>query len=80
MLPEEASSGNLGFKSSADSPTGLTMTAQATATGKEVEMQIANTSILQAAEVGTPHKAMTMLSGRIVALHCGGADLSNQFH
>ena len=48
--------------------------------GKGIRMDIANMGIIQAAEIGTPHRQLTTLTGRQIVLHAGGADMSNQFH
>ena len=47
------------------------------AAGAGVEMKIANENIIQAAEIGTPHKALSLLTGKLISLHCGNADFSN---
>ena len=80
LLGERASTGFVNYESMADSATGIAMTGTQEVGGKGIRMDIANTGIIQAAEVGTPHRQLTTLTGRQIVLHAGGADMSNQFH
>jgi len=77
VLSQEASTGFVDLRSAADSPTGILMNAGKEVGGAGIEMQIANTDIIQAAEIGTPHKALALLTGKLISLHCGNADFSN---
>ena len=80
LLGERASTGFVNYESMANSATGIAMTGTQEVGGKGIRMDIANTGIIQAAEVGTPHRQLTTLTGRQIVLHAGGADMSNQFH
>ena len=77
VLATEASTGFVDLRSSADAPTGILMNAGKEVGGAGIDMQIANTDIIQAAEIGTPHKALALLTGKLISLHCGNADFSN---
>ena len=76
VLATEASTGFVDLRSVPTSPTGILMNAGKEVGGAGIEMQIANTDIIQAAEIGTPHKALALLTGRLISLHCGNADFS----
>lgn len=80
LLGEEASTGFVNYESLVDSATGIAMTGTQEVGGKGIRMDIANMGIIQAAEIGTPHRQLTTLTGRQIVLHAGGADMSNQFH
>lgn len=80
LLGERASTGFVNYESLVDSATGIAMTGTQEVGGKGIRMDIANMGIIQAAEVGTPHRQLTTLTGRQIVLHAGGADMSNQFH
>ena len=80
LLGEEASTGFINYESLVDSATGIAMTGTQEVGGKGIRMDIANMGIIQAAEIGTPHRQLTTLTGRQIVLHAGGADMTNQFH
>ena len=77
LLGEDASTGYVDFQSQARSDTGIEMVGVPEMQGKGIRMQIANTNIIQAKDIGTPHKQAALLSGRIICLHCGNRDLGN---
>ena len=80
LLSEEASTGFVDFESQLGSATGIEMTGITHLDGAGVRMQIANTGIIQAQEVGLPHRALSTLTGRQISLHCGNADFSGALH
>jgi len=75
LLDEDASTGYVDFQSQAQSDTGIAMVSVPEMGGKGIRMEVANQNIIQAKDTGTPHKQAALLSGRIICLHCGGADL-----
>lgn len=75
LLAEEASTGYVDYQSQAASDTGIAMVGVPEINGKGIRMSVANTNIIQAKDTGTPHKHAALLSGRIICLHCGNADL-----
>lgn len=76
LLDEAASTGYVDYQSQEASDTGISMVGIPEANGKGIRMSIANQNIIQAKDTGTPHKQAALLSGRVICLHCGGADLS----
>lgn len=77
LLGEEASTGYVDYQSLSDTATGIEMIGNQQIGGAGIRMQIANTGIIQAQEVGTPHRALATLTGRQISLHCGNASFDN---
>ena len=80
LLSEEASTGYVDYQSQAALATGIEMTGLQQLGGAGIRMEVANKGIIQAQEVGTPHRSLATLSGRLISLHCGNADFSNSIH
>ena len=76
IAPGDPTSGYLNFESTEGISTGIKMQGITGIGSRSIRMEIANTGLLQAQEVNTPHRALANLTGRLIAFHCGNADFT----
>ena len=73
----DPSSGPINFESTEALPQGIKMQGITGIGSRSIRMEIANMGLLHAQEVGTPHRSLANLTGRLIAFHCGNADFTN---
>jgi len=77
IAPMDPSSGPINFESTEDLPQGIRMQGITGVGSRSIRMELSNMGLLHAQEVGTPHRSLANLTGRLIAFHCGNADFSN---